>query len=91
MERTIKALDDPSRRKILEILKKGPLSVGEILVQLDITGATLSHHLKILRDAELVSCKRDGNSMIYEINTSVVEGIIAWLIQFSDKGDQDEK
>jgi len=88
MESTIKALDDPVRRKILEILKAKPCSVGEILSQFDITGATLSHHLKILRNADLVSCKRDGNSMIYQINTSVVEDVITWLMSFTNKGDK---
>lgn len=90
MESTIKALDDPVRRKILEILKEKPCSVGEILSKLEITGATLSHHLKILRNADLVYCKRDGNSMIYQINTSVVEDVITWLIGFTNKGGKIE-
>lgn len=90
MEKTIKALDDPMRRKILEILKKEPLSVGEILSKLDITGATLSHHLKILREAELVSYQREGNSMIYQINTSVMEDVIGWLLGFMNKGKINE-
>jgi len=90
MESTIKALDDPVRRKILEILKEKPLSVGEILSKLEISGATLSHHLKILRNADLVSCRRDGNSMIYQINTSVVEDVITWLIGFTNKGGKNE-
>ncbi|MDD4083062.1 MAG: autorepressor SdpR family transcription factor [Sphaerochaetaceae bacterium] len=90
MESTIKALDDPIRRKILEMLKEKPLSVGEILSKLEISGATLSHHLKILRNADLVSCRRDGNSMIYQINTSVVEDVITWLIGFTNKGGKNE-
>ncbi|MBK5253270.1 MAG: winged helix-turn-helix transcriptional regulator [Peptostreptococcaceae bacterium] len=79
LQETIKALNDPVRRKILEILKTGPKNVGEILVQLDITGATLSHHLKILRDTGLLSDTKEGNHIIYEINTSVFEDVMSWI------------
>lgn len=79
LQKTIRALNDPVRRKILEILKSGPKNVGEILVQLDITGATLSHHLKILRDTGLLSDTKKGNYIIYEINTSVFEDVVSWI------------
>jgi DNA-binding transcriptional ArsR family regulator len=79
LQETIRALNDPVRRKILEILKTGPKNVGEILVQLEITGATLSHHLKILRDTGLLSDTKEGNHIIYEINTSVFEDVMSWI------------
>jgi DNA-binding transcriptional ArsR family regulator len=86
---TIKALNDPVRRKILDLLKEKPLSVGDILSQLDVTGATLSHHLKILKGAGLVTSERQGNFLIYDVNTSVIEDIISWLTTFSKvKGDE---
>lgn len=86
---TIKALNDPVRRKILDLLKEKPLSVGDILKELNVTGATLSHHLKILKEAGLVTSKRQGNFLIYDINTSVMEDIISWLTTFSKvKGDK---
>lgn len=85
---TIKALNDPVRRKILDLLKERPLSVGDILSEFEITGATLSHHLKLLKDAGLVTCERQGNFLIYDVNTSVMEDIISWLTTFSKaKGD----
>lgn len=80
---TIKALNDPVRRKILDLLKERPLSVGDILSKLEITGATLSHHLKVLKDAGLVTSERQGNFLIYDVNTSVMEDIISWLTTFS--------
>jgi len=82
IQETIKALNDPVRRKILELLKSGPKSVGEILENLDITGATLSHHLKTLKNTGLVSQTRDGNKIIYEINTSVFEEVLNWITKF---------
>ncbi|MGH4038833.1 MAG: autorepressor SdpR family transcription factor [Sphaerochaeta sp.] len=91
LQDTIKALNDPVRRKILDLLKEKPLSVGDILSQLDITGATLSHHLKILKEADLVSKKRDGNFLIYEINTSVMEDIMKWLSGFMQNGDSKDE
>lgn len=87
---TLKAISDPTRRKILKLLKDKPLSVKEILGNLDITGATLSHHLKILKQADLVSDVKQGNFIIYEINTSVMEEMLSWLNGFI-QGGQDEK
>lgn len=86
---TIRALNDPVRRKILDLLKIKPLSVGDILSELNVTGATLSHHLKILKLAGLVTSARQGNFLIYDINTSVMEDIISWLTTFSKvEGDK---
>ncbi|NLY82854.1 MAG: winged helix-turn-helix transcriptional regulator [Clostridiales bacterium] len=86
LQKTIRALNNPVRRKILEILKPGPKNVGEILVQLDITGATLSHHLKILKDTGLLSDSKNGNQIIYEINTSVFEDVMAWITGLINSG-----
>jgi DNA-binding transcriptional ArsR family regulator len=86
----IKALNDPVRRKILDLLKERPLNAGDILSHLEISGATLSHHLKILNDAGLVTKIRDGNFIIYEVNTSVMEDVMKWLSSFMDRGDQNE-
>ena len=63
---TFKALSDPARRQILELLKKGPMSAGEIGAHFDMTGATISYHLKILRQADLVFEKREKNYIIYQ-------------------------
>lgn len=76
---TFKALSDPARRQILELLKKGPMSAGEIGAHFDMTGATISYHLKILRQADLVFEKREKNYIIYQLNTTVLEEIILWI------------
>ena len=76
---TFKALSDPVRREILMLLKKGRLSAGEIGSHFDMTGATISYHLSILKKAELVFENREKNFIYYELNTSVVEEIMLWL------------
>lgn len=76
---TFKALSDPARRQILELLKKGPMSAGEIGAHFDMTGATISYHLKILRQADLLFEKREKNYIIYQLNTTVLEEIMLWI------------
>ena len=76
---TFKALSDPARREILELLKNGPLSAGEIAQNFDMTQATVSSHLKVLRKADLIREKRDRNFIFYELNMTIVEELMAWL------------
>ena len=76
---TFKALSDPARRQILELLKKGPMSAGEIGSHFDMTGATISYHLKLLKKADLVFETRDKNYIYYQLNTSVLEEIMLWI------------
>ncbi|MBR5430155.1 MAG: winged helix-turn-helix transcriptional regulator [Firmicutes bacterium] len=76
---TFKALSDPVRRQILELLKKGPLSAGEIGAHFDMTGATISYHLKILKQADLVFESRNRNYIYYQLNTTVLEEIMLWI------------
>ena len=76
---TFKALSDPVRRQILELLKKGPLSAGEIGSHFEMTGATISYHLKILKQADLVFESREKNFIYYQLNTSVLEEIMLWI------------
>ena len=82
---TFKALSDPVRRDILGLLKKGRLSAGEIGTHFDMTGATISYHLGILKKAELVFESREKNYIYYQLNTSVVEEVMLWLSDL--KGD----
>ena len=89
LQDTLKALSDPTRRKILEMLKKGQLSAGEIGEHFDMTGATLSHHLSILKKAGLVDDNKKGTFVYYEINTSVMEDILTWITGFmGEKNDE---
>ncbi|MCQ2534127.1 MAG: autorepressor SdpR family transcription factor [Clostridia bacterium] len=76
---TFKALSDPVRREILTLLKTGRMSAGEIGSHFDMTGATVSYHLNILKKADLVYEEREKNFIYYNLNTSVVEEIMLWL------------
>jgi len=78
---TFKALSDPVRREILLLLRKGRLSAGEIGRHFEMTGATISYHLGILKKADLVFETREKNFIYYELNTSVVEEVMLWLSQ----------
>ena len=82
---TFKALSDPVRREILMLLKKNRMSAGEIVSHFDMTGATISYHLGILKKAELVFEQKEKNFIYYELNTSVVEDVMLWLSEL--KGD----
>ena len=82
---TFKALTDPIRREILEMLKKRRMSAGEIGSHFDMTGATISYHLSILKKAELVKETKQKNFVYYELNTSVVEEIMLWLSELKEK------
>lgn len=86
---TFKALSDPVRREILMMLKEKPLSAGEIGSHFEMTGATISYHLNILKKADLVTETRDKNFIYYDLNVSVVEEVMLWLSDL--KGDNDEK
>ena len=76
---TFKALSDPARRQILELLKKGPLSAGDIASHFDMTGATISYHLKILKKAYLIFESKEKNFIYYQLNATVLEEIMLWL------------
>lgn len=83
---TFKALSDPVRRDILVLLKDGSMSAGEIGSHFDMTGATISYHLGILKKADLVWETKVKNYVYYDLNTSVVEEIMLWLSDL--KGDK---
>lgn len=87
LQRTLKALSDPVRRDILNMLKNGRMSAGDISAKFDITGAAISRHLSVLKDAELIRDCREGKFIFYEINTSVLEETILWIKDL--KGDDD--
>jgi len=82
---TLQALSDPTRRKILELLKKKDLAAGEIAKNFAITLPSLSHHLNVLKQADLVTGRRQGQEIIYSLNLSVFEEIAGKLIKFFKK------
>lgn len=85
LQNTLRALADPTRREILNLLKAGQLSAGEIGGHFDITAAAISRHLSVLKDADLIRDRREGKFIIYELNASVLEEIMLWITAL--KGD----
>ena len=82
---TFKALSDPVRREILTMLRDGRMSAGEISSKFDMTAATVSYHLKQLKQADLIYETKEKNYIYYTLNTSVFEEIMMWFSQFADK------
>ena len=85
IQNTLKALSDPSRREILELLKSGRLSAGEIAEKFPVSGAAVSKHLSVLKDADLIRDTREGKFIFYELNTSVLEEVMLWLAGLSNR------
>ena len=79
LQQTLKALADPIRREILNMLKKGRMSAGDICDHFEVTGASISRHLSVLKDADLIRDTREGKFIFYELNTSVLEEIMLFV------------
>lgn len=88
---TFKALSDPVRREILQLLKNGKMSAGEIGSHFDMTRATISYHLSVLKKADLVWETKVKNYVYYELNTSVVEEILLWLSELTGEKDEEKE
>lgn len=86
---TFKALSDPVRREILVMLRENRMSAGDIGSHFDMTGATVSYHLNILKKAELVYEEKEKNFIFYSLNTSVVEEIMLWLSELKGGSDNE--
>lgn len=91
MSETLKAISDPVRREILEMLKKGKMSAGEICEKFQLTGATVSYHLSQLKKADLIAESKMKNFIYYELNTSVFEEVLTWIYQLSGERKKEEK
>ena len=79
LQNTMRALADPIRREILNLLKQGRLSAGEITEHFDVTGASISRHLSVLKEADLIRDTREGKFIYYDLNASVLEEILLWI------------
>ena len=79
LQATLRALSDPIRREILNLLKSGRLSAGEITEHFDVTAASISRHLSVLKEADLIRDTRQGKFIYYDINTSVLEETLLWI------------
>ena len=89
LQNTLKALSDPIRREILSLLKGGRMSAGEIVSRFDVTGASVSRHLSVLKDADLIRDEREGKFIYYELNTSVLEEIMIFIADIKGGKDND--
>ena len=85
LQQTLKALSDPTRRDILNLLKKGRMAAGEITAHFPVSAPAVSRHLSVLKEADLIRDTREGKFIFYEINTSVLEETMLWLADL--KGD----
>ena len=86
IQNTMKALSDPIRREILGLLKAGRLSAGDIADKFPVSGAAVSKHLSVLKDADLIRDSREGKFIFYELNTSVLEEVMLWLTGLKGEG-----
>ena len=91
MNDIFKALSDPTRREILEYLKKKEMTAGDIAEKFNMSKPSISHHLSILKNSKLVSSRREGQSIIYELNTTVFQEAVSWVYGIVDKVDVNEK
>jgi len=80
-----KALNDPIRREILELLKAGDMTAGDIADRFNITKPSISHHLDILKQADLVNSVKEGQFIYYSLNTTVIDEMLKWFLQFKRK------
>ena len=86
---TLKALADPIRREILNMLKSGRMSAGDISEKFPVTGASVSRHLSVLKDADLIRDTREGKYIYYELNASVLEEIMLWITDLKGESNND--
>ena len=91
LQQTLKALSDPIRREILNLLKEGPRSAGDITAEFPVTGASISRHLSVLKEADLVRDSREGQFIFYQLNASVLEEILLWITDLKGDSDHVEK
>lgn len=87
LNHAFKALSDPTRRKILDLLKERDMTAGEIADQFQMTKPSISHHLSLLKQADLVWDERQGQHIYYSLNTTVFQDLLKWVLQFSAEKD----
>ncbi|MGL4624332.1 MAG: autorepressor SdpR family transcription factor [Culicoidibacterales bacterium] len=91
MNLAFKALADPTRREILQLLRSGNLNAGEIADHFAMTKPSISHHLKLLKQADLIMDEKQGQFIVYTLNTSVVEDAMGWILRLTHTGEGGDK
>jgi len=88
--RAFKAIADPTRREILKLLRKREMTAGELAKHFDMTKPSMSHHFAVLKDADLITSRRDGQQIWYQMNTTVVQDLMAWAMDLI-RGNRNER
>ena len=83
---TFRALADPTRREILDLLRKGEMTAGALAEKFDMTKPSMSHHFAVLKEADLITSRRDGQQIWYGLNTTVVQDLMAWAMRLMEDG-----
>ena len=81
---TFRALADPTRREILDLLRKGEMTAGNLAEKFDMTKPSMSHHFAVLKDADLITSRREGQQIWYALNTTVVQDLLAWAMHLTN-------
>lgn len=89
LQNTLRALADPIRREILNLLKNGRMSAGDIAERFEVTAAAISRHLSVLKEADLIRDTREGKFIYYDLNASVLEEIMLWIADLKGENDND--
>ena len=90
LQLSLRALADPIRREILNLLKKGRLSAGDIAGHFDVTNASISRHLSVLKEADLIRDTREGKFIYYDLNASVLEELLLWIADLKGENTHEE-
>ncbi|MBQ1196189.1 MAG: winged helix-turn-helix transcriptional regulator [Clostridia bacterium] len=90
LQKTLRALADPIRREILDLLRGGRMSAGEITEHFDVTAAAISRHLSVLKEADLIRDTREGKFIYYDLNASVLEEILIWIAELKGERNNEE-
>jgi ArsR family transcriptional regulator len=88
---TFRALADPTRREILDLLRQGEMTAGALAEKFDMTKPSMSHHFAVLKDADLVTSRRDGQQIWYGLNTTVVQDLMAWAMHLLEDGKKNRR
>lgn len=88
---TFKALSDPTRRKIIQLLKEKPLTAGEIADHFSMSKPSISHHLNLLKQADMITDEKRGQFIFYQLNTTVFQDVVQWFLEISESKESDNR
>jgi len=90
MNQVFKALADPTRREILHLLGRSEMTAGELAEHFDMTKPSMSHHFSVLKDADLIRSRREGQQIWYSLNTTVLQDVFTWALELVEQGRKNE-